>query len=308
MISDPCSLPTERDEAIFTQTVGSVLYDTGKGFVVWVKDDRISVEPKDFLQMILSDPTPSLNTEPQRSFGGDCPPPTNAANVLAARKVQRKTSPPGDHMTSHPLLEAHDVPLSQEQTLHQLHQTLPKQTPDPVTAREYLPPVHVRGFVMLKTRLFRGVISDKQSDIEIFLPGFKVPDYIERELREKHSNTPEAIVKITWERSGQLAWSVLTDSKAIEKLENETVMLKTCVRYGRISMEEGDLEFVYPQWIIPDFITSHLKDKYWSIPHVQLCFISDEKGDLRVQELITRSLRAIGRWNKLTKSVKNSFA
>ena len=305
MISGPCSLSSERDETIFTQTVRSVLYDSGKGFVVWVKDNQISVEPKVLLQLILRRPTSSLNTPPQRSFEGDFPRRTNAANVSAASKVQ---SPPGDQMTSHPLLEKHDVPLSQEQTFNQSHQTLPKQTPDPINGREYLPPVG--GFLLLKARLFRGIISYKQSDTEIFLPGFKVPDYIERELREKHSNTAEAIVKITWERSGQLVWSVLTDSKAIEKegslhlKENETVVLKTCVRFGRISMEEGDLEFIYPQWKTPDFITSQLKDKYWSTPHVQLCVISDEKADLRVQELTTRSERFLGRWNKLTKSGK----
>ena len=298
MISGPCSLSTERDEAIFTQTVGSVLYDTGKGFVVWVKDNQISVEPDVLLQMILSRP----------SFAGDISPPTNATNVSAARKVQ---SPPGDRMTSHPLQETHDVPLRQEQTFNQLHQTLPKQTLDPISGREYLPPVG--GFVMLKTRLFRGIISYEPSDIEIFLPGFKVPDYIERQLREKHSNIPEAIVKITWERSGDLACSVLTDSKAIEKegslhlKENETVMLKTCVRYGQISMEEGDLEFVHPQWKTPDFITDRLKDKYRSIHHVKLCVISDEKGNLHVQELTTRTERAIGWWNELKKSVKNYF-
>ena len=298
MISGPCSLSSERDEAIVAQTVGSVLYDTGKGFVVLVKDNQIAVEPKVLLQMMLNGPTESLNTQPQ----------TNAANVSAARKVQ---SSPGDRMTSHPRLETHDDPLRQEQTFYQLHQTLPKQTRDPINGREYLPPVG--GFVMLKTRLFRGIISYEPSDIEIFLPGFKVPDYIQRELRKKLSNTPEAMVKITSERSGQLFCSFLTDSKAIEKeeslhlKENETVMLKTCVRYGQISMEEGDLEFVHPQWKTPDFITHHLNEKYWSIPQVQLCVISDEKGNLHVQELTTRKERAIGMWNKLKKNVKNFF-
>ena len=300
MISAPCSLVTERDEAIFTQTVGSVLRDTGKGLVVWVKDHRIAVDPQVLLQMILSCPTSSLNTQPQRSFAGDFPPPTNAANVSAARKVQ---SPPEDRMPSHPLLERHDVPFRQEQTFNQLHQTLPKQTPDPVSGREYLPPVG--GFIMLKTRLFRGIISYKQSDIEIFLPEFKVPDHIQRELQETFSNTPEAMVTITWERSGQLDWSVVTDSKTIEKeeslhlKENETVVLKTRVCDGYISMEEGDLEFINPRWKIPDKIISNLHDKYWSIPHVQLCVISDEKGNYRVQEQTTRKERAIGRWNKV---------
>ena len=330
MICGPCSLSSGRDEAIFTQTVGSVLRDTGKGFVVWVKDNQISVEPDVLLQMILSRPTSSLNTQPQRSFEGYCPPPTNAANVSAARKVQRSPgdhiagyfsvpynpanvsaarkvqSPPGDHMTSHSPLETHDVPLRQEQTFNQLHQTFPKETPDTISGRKYLPPV--RGFVMLKTRLFRGRFSYEPSDIEIFFPGFKVPDYIEKELREKHSNIPEAMVKITCERSGQFVWSVATEFRAIEKLENETVMLKTRVRYGQVSMEEGDLEFIYPQWKVPVDIIHNLNKKYWSTPLVQLCVISDEKGNLRVQELTKAKDRAIDVWSKVKKIVENHLS
>ena len=167
MICGPCSLPAERDEAIFAETIGSVLRDTGKGFAVWVKDNHIALEPEVLLQMILS-PTSSLSTQSQRRFSaGNFSSSTDTSNVSSDRKVQR---PPGDHMTSHPLLETHEAPLRQEQTFNKLHQTLPKQTPDPPSAREYFTPV--RGFVMLKTRLLRGRISYQQSDIEILYPGF----------------------------------------------------------------------------------------------------------------------------------------
>ena len=309
MICGPCSLPSERDEAIFTETIGSLLRDTGKGFAVWVKGNQIAMEPEVLLQMILGRPTSSLNTQPQRScLAGEFTPPTNVSNVLTGRKVE---TPSGDHMTSRPLLETHDDPLRQEQNSNRLHQTLPKQTPDPPSARKYVPPVG--GFVMLKTRLFRGNISYDKSDTEIFLPGFQVPDWIKSDLREKYFNIPEAIVKTTYEKSGQLDCSVNTNSKAIKKekslnLEgNETVMLKTCVRHGRISMEEGDLEFIYPQWKIPPNIFDDLKDKYWSIPLVQLCVISDEKGKLRVQEITTIMDRTVGKYNKLTKSKKSTL-
>ena len=311
MICGPCSLLSERDEAIFSQTVGAVLRDTVKGFVVWLKDNQIAVEPDVLLQMILSRPVSSLNRQPQRSFSADeFSPSTNASNVTTGRKVQ---SPPGYHMTSHQLLERHDVPLRQEHTFNQLHQTLSKQTPDPLSGREYVPPV--RGFVMLKTRLFSGSISYRQSDIEIFLPGFEVPDELKSTLQEKYLNTPEAMVKITWEGSDQLGFFVEPNSKAKEKeekslqlKENETVMLKTCLRYGRISMVEGDLEFIYPQWYTPKFIADRLKDKYWARPLVQLCVISVEKGDLRVQEVTERKEKIIGVWNKVKKGMKNTFS
>ena len=150
MICGPCSLPSEKDEAIFTETIGSVLRDTGKGFVVWVKDNKIAVEPEVLLQMILSRPTSSLNTQPQRSLSaGNFSPPTNDSNVFAGRKVD---SPSGDHTISHPLLETHDDPWRQEQNSNRLHQTLRKQTPDPPSGREDVPPV--RGSAMSKTRLF----------------------------------------------------------------------------------------------------------------------------------------------------------
>ena len=311
MICGPCSLLSERDEAIFSQTVGAVLRDTGKGFVVWLKDNQIAVESDILLQMILSRPVSSLNTQPQRSFSaGDFSPSTNASNVTTGRKVQ---SPPGYHMTSHQLLERHDVPLRQEHTFNQLHQTLPKQTPDPPSGREYVPPV--RGFVMLKTRLFSGSISYRQSDIEIFLPGFEVPDELKSTLQETYLNTPEAMVKITWEGSDQLGFFVEPISKAKEKeekslqlKENETVMLITCVRHGRISMEEGDLEFIYPQWNTPEDIADHLKDKYWARPRVQLCVISDGKGNLRVQERLKIQYRFLGKFNKFNKKQEKHFS
>ena len=312
MICGPCSLLSERDEAIFSQTVGAVLRDTGKGFVVWLKDNQIAVEPDVLLQMILSRPVSSLNTQPQRSFSaGEFSPSTNASNVTTGRKVQ---SPPGYHMTSHQLLERHDVPLRQEHTFNQLHQTLPKQIPDPPSCREYVPPV--RGFVMLKTRLLRGRISFRQSDIEIFLPGFEVPDELKCTLLEKYLNTPEAMVKITWEGSDQLGFFVEPNSKAKEKEEKslqlkeiETVMLITSVRHGRISMEEGDLEFIFPQWIMPQNISDRLMAEYWATPRVQLCVISDENGDLRIQELVTKPKeRAKGMLNKVKKGMKNTFS
>ena len=85
MICGPCSLSSERDEAIFTQTVGSVLRDTGKGFVVWVKDNQIAVEPKVLLEMILSRPTSSFeNTQPKTSYHGDFSSPTKPAQAAAA--------------------------------------------------------------------------------------------------------------------------------------------------------------------------------------------------------------------------------
>ena len=72
-------------------------------------------------------------------------------------------------------------------------------------------------------------------------------------------------------------------------------------------MEEGDLEFVYPQWKMPQDISGRLKDEHSLTPRVQVCVISDEKGNLRVQELTKLKDRAPGKLIKLTRSIKNSL-
>ena len=141
---------------------------------------------------------------------------------------------------------------------------------------------------------------------------FKVPDYIERRLYQKYFNTPEAVVKIILDtESGGLRWSVVPTSKAtgdeksLHLAENRTVMLKTRLRYGQISMEESDLEFIYPQWEIPRIITERLKREFWKTPDGELSVFSDGNGNLRCEVLTGQKLGVLDKaFNKVKKTLK----
>ena len=69
----------------------------------------------------------------------------------------------------------------------------------------------------------------------------------------------------------------------VQLAENDTVMLKTRLRDGQISMQEGDLKFLFPQWEIPFYIIQSFYEEYRFHSDVQLYIISDEKGHLRTQ-------------------------
>ena len=64
---------------------------------------------------------------------------------------------------------------------------------------------------------------------------------------------------------------------------NETLLLKTRIRYGRVSYEKPDVHFRYGDWKIPQHISEDLKSKkeYRSTRCGDLFIISDEKDNLR---------------------------
>ena len=310
MICGPCFLPSERDEAIFAQTVGSALRDTGKGFIVWVKDNQIDVEPDVLLQMILSRPTSSFeNTEPKTSYDSDFSSPTKPAQATAANvSVDR-----GRRTEETP----HD-PLPFETNVDQLQNASmqPSATPGRI---EYVPP---KGeYVMVKTRLFSGVLSDQH--VEIWYPGFIVPDYVNDSLYQDYANTPDAVVKIIQDKDGKLRWLVdlKTKSRTSQKQDspavpgdeyfinlkaNETVVLITRVRYGQISLEEGDVRVYQQNWKIPDYLKKSLLRDYKSIANGELYVISDENKKLRFKVFEEKGRIASG-FHKAGKIFRETF-
>ena len=92
---------------------------------------------------------------------------------------------------------------------------------------------------------------------------------------------PEVEVKIV-SNQGVLKWFVEENSReAKETAETESLMLKTRVRHGQVSMEEGDLLFKYPNWIVPECILQKIECDHRNTPNGELNVISDEKGNLR---------------------------
>ena len=137
---------------------------------------------------------------------------------------------------------------------------------------------------MVKSILRNGKISYEPEDLEILYPDFKVPDHIREGLLNAHYNIPEAGLKIVKDINGELRVTVEPKSKdsskdrGIEIAANETVMLEARVRYGKVSFEKGDLQFLYPNFQIPTYITTSLKGDYETVPDGELYVFSDHQG------------------------------
>lgn len=164
--------------------------------------------------------------------------------------------------------------------------------------------------VLLKSILRNGRISYQPGDVQIWYPGFRVPDCISQSLLQEHQNTPEAEVKIAKENNGELRVTVNVEPRSkefspIERTQmapNETLMLETRLRYGKLSFESGDLRFIYPNWQIPLYIVESLKREYETTPHGLIYVITDEQGNLRYKVQIGRKDKALDLGNKLLKN------
>jgi len=123
VICGPCALPSPSDEVIVAETVGSILKSTGKGFVVWMKDKQIAVEPDVLLQMIIGQKSSIVNAQPQMSGPGARPTKAAyaAASVPTGRQCVQKTS--GCQVTRSPPHEMLNDLLSHGQNVCKSQQT-----------------------------------------------------------------------------------------------------------------------------------------------------------------------------------------
>lgn len=72
-------------------------------------------------------------------------------------------------------------------------------------------------------------------------------------------------------------------------------MLKTRIRYGKVSFEKGDLEFRERDWEVPQHIIQALERDYSAKPDGELYVISDEQGNLRIKVCFERNLDIFGK-------------
>ena len=159
------------------------------------------------------------------------------------------------------------------------------------TNQPWCPPaINVSGeYVLLRSLLRYGRISDHLEDLQLWDPQFSPPDYIKQSLFQKHGCTPVTGVTIVSEKSGQLKCSVdpklveisMSRKEGIQIASNETLLLKTCIRNGRVSFLESDVHFRFGNFQIPQNIVDGLKEEYRSTPCGDLYIISDEKWNLR---------------------------
>ena len=171
--------------------------------------------------------------------------------------------------------------------------TMQQRTPEAATATQpyYPPAVSVSGEpVLLRSLLRYGRISDHLKDRQLWDPTFTVPDHINQTLFQQYCNTPVTGVTIVRGIDGALRHDV--DSRLVEVsksrydeikiADNDTLMLKTRIRYGQVSFQESDVHFRQGTWQIPQYIVENLKEENCSNPLGDLYIISDDTEQLRV--------------------------
>ena len=165
---------------------------------------------------------------------------------------------------------------------------------------------------MLKSQLRNGKISFLPGDLEISFPGFQVPDDITQRLLHEYGDTIQAGVKIVRDSNGELRVTVEPTSKhssreEVQIADYETLLLATCIRYGKVSFEKGDLQYIHPDWKIPEYITTSLAREYETLLKGYLYVISDEKGEIKFKVEFGRGKKAVNDTTKAWRKFKSLF-
>lgn len=168
--------------------------------------------------------------------------------------------------------------------------------------------------VMLKSQLRNGKISCLPGDLEISFPGFQVPDDITQRLLHEYGDTIQAGVKIVRDSNGELRVTVEPKSKdslreqVVQIADNETLLLATRVRYGKVSLEKSDLRYIHPNWKIPAYITTSLAREYGTLCVGELFVISDEKGEIKLKVEFGRGRKVLDSANKAWRRYVNFYS
>ena len=234
-----------------------------KGFTAKLENGKLTIDPDVLVQLMV------------------------AASVASHRNPQ--TEPLGlKNSSTHldPLQGNQMRNPSEYQPRHGSNETRMQQEQD-VTTIPYASATSCTGYVMLKSQLRNGKISYLPRDLEISIPGFQVPDDMTQRLLYDYGDTIQAGVKIVRDSNGELRVIVETKSKdssreeIIQIADNETLLLATCVRFGKVSSDKGDLRYIHPDWKIPAYVTTSLAREYGTLPKGELYVISDEKGEIK---------------------------
>ena len=279
-----------KDEAIFTEKVGGIFQDTGKGIMVWMRHGSLAVEPYVLAQMIMAPGLPLERPKPRTSYQDDFSRPSYTTQFFDPDGTDRQGQTGGGNseFLVYEMYQYGSDARCKDQTLQQSQDFVPSHPP--AVRNRFTAHFNSKGeLILLKTRLHHGKISYEPKDIDILYPEFKVPSHIQESLFENYMHTSEAVVEIVQDpKSNEVRWSVDPKSKrsgehkeTMFNATNETVVLETRVRYGEVSWKKNDLKFIYPDWCIPLYLMESLKHKYHATPDAKLCVISDVYGNLR---------------------------
>ena len=277
LVCHNCSLPPE-DKEIVSRTIEEIAVRTGKVHYAWLKNGRLSVEPDVFVTYLISTPRtpqPSHQTNPLRA---------SQEKNRDARDSAVESFSTSSGQTQSDSLQRNppDLEQGQQQPTQQA----------PMTTQPYHPiATNVTGEpVLLRSLLFKGIISYQLEHLQLWDPTFMVPGYLNQELLQRFHNTSVTGVTIVQGLDGNLQWSV--DPKLVEisrsryegiqVADNEILLLKTHILYGQVSFRENDVHFRYGTWQIPPNIVESLNKEYRLTPLGELYIISDHREKIRL--------------------------
>ena len=159
-----------------------------------------------------------------------------------------------------------------------------QQLPYPWNYKIYLPSGKI---VYVLTRIRKGIISDLtngREDVQYWKPGFVVPREIKDDLFKKNSTTLNGELFILMTEKGQLACQVnKKDGKDWQNFIllglDETIVLQTQLRHGKISRRPRDLAVHCENYRVPEDEVAKLEEKYKETPTADLFIVSDPKGN-----------------------------
>lgn len=275
LVCDDLPLP-DQDKIYVSQAIDNMVKERNKVFTTWLKKGKLEVDPDVFAKILIC----GSSTQADAS---SC-----ASNTVLSQTSQDQS---GRYSWGRELQQQFQQP-------HADTGTAPKQY------NELGPTCGER--VLLKSKLHNGKISYSEYDLEVHCPGFRVPSYIDEILLQKYGKISARVpVKIVAEPNiDALRWIVTPESTSVAKgmAVNETLVLQTRVRHGLLSLEKGDLEFIYPDWKAPEYLTESLYRDYWATPDAKLYVISDEKGELRFLVDVGLKNRAYSRIRRILKN------
>lgn len=133
-------------------------------------------------------------------------------------------------------------------------------------------------------------------------------------LLHEYGDTIQAGVKIVRDSNGELRVTVEPKSKdslreqVVQIADNETLLLATRVRYGKVSLEKSDLRYIHPNWKIPAYITTSLAREYGTLRVGELFVISDEKGEIKLKVEFGRGRKVLDSANKAWRRYVNFYS
>ena len=262
LVCGSLSLP-KKDEDIIHQTIYRTFKGKDKGFIAWLKNGRLTVDPDVLAQLLNPAFTMSCvvtPSSPQGAAQGQSSVPLHSFD--RRRQVEQPTErKPGYGW--------------ENENLQQQRVSFPVAATPTYNTKQN----RMIGKLVLKSKLRYGNISLKSADLEFLSEEFcEIADDTAQVLLKTYKHIDERKLKIMSIASHK-SQIVYVGDQGIEMADNDLLLLKTRVINGMVSFHEDHIEVRYPpDWQVPVYLLEDLRRKAFN---GKLFIISDEKGNLR---------------------------